>query len=178
MSSLAGCIFRRDFLHSLSSLTFYVKNYDIPSPSKTTLEDTVEKELTEIQNDGLENLAGFIAFKLRKSESSLGYIATDNDPTYTWINHLSEGGLMKPNENFLSKCRELNTIFEKINGNSLKICDNYIQEHIDSSRDIDLSENVKSLFFRCKMFFRIRILNKKLKEFSTVKNRKIIKIST
>lgn len=85
---------------------------------------------------------------------------------------------MKPNDEFMSKCRQLNGIFEQINGNSIKICSNYVQEHINTSRNIDLSENVKSLFFRCKMYFKFRVLNKTLKGCSTVQKRKMVKIFT
>uniref|UniRef100_V5I9F0 Uncharacterized protein n=1 Tax=Anoplophora glabripennis TaxID=217634 RepID=V5I9F0_ANOGL len=47
-------------------------------------------ELNELAYDGLENLAGFICHKL--NDSTLHSSSTES---YSWINHLSEGGLSK-----------------------------------------------------------------------------------
>lgn len=134
-------------------------------------------ELSQLKYDGLENLAGFVAFKLRNKEK-LGYIPDASEPSSSWVNYLSEGGLMKPTDSFLIKCRLMNSVFEKFNGDSLKICKNYIKNLLQCSEHVDLSKDAKSLFFRCKMYFRIRILNCNLKEHSNVRKRKFSKITT
>ncbi|KAJ8937551.1 hypothetical protein NQ314_011786, partial [Rhamnusium bicolor] len=61
-------------------------------------------ELSELQCDGLENLVGFIAFKL-KGKEKLGYIPNTYETSFSWIDHLTEGGLMKPADDFLMKCK-------------------------------------------------------------------------
>lgn len=133
-------------------------------PENDHVEDIIEEvELSELQYDGLENLAGFVAFKFKKE--NLGYIPDDNDVLFSWVNHLSEGGLMKPTEDFLMKCIEMESIFVKINGDDLIICNGFIQNLLKHSEHIqNISREAKSLFFRCKMFFRIRILNNNSKK--------------
>lgn len=155
------------------------KNFDLQNTDEVDATDNyVTDDFSELKWDGLENLAGFVAFKLRKNEC-LGSISSKlNDVSSTWINHLSEGGLMKPTDEFLSRCRQLNDIFETINGKSLKITPNFIKQHIDCAKDINVSNDVKRLFFLCKMYFRIRILNNSIKELSNIRKRKITKTTT
>lgn len=55
-------------------------------------------EMEQLEFDGLQNLAGFIAFKLRGKEQ-LGEITSQQSEMrshQTWTDFLSEGGLMKP----------------------------------------------------------------------------------
>lgn len=85
---------------------------------------------------------------------------------------------MKPTDDFLMKCKVMDSVFEKVNGDSLKICSSYIKNLIKYSEHVDLSEDAKWLFFKCKMYFRIRILNNKMKEESSVRKRKLLKITT
>lgn len=139
-------------------------------------EDKVtEEEEKKLYWDGLENLAGFVAFKLRTTET-LGYFPKQDDANSSWINHLSEGGLQKPKPEFLLKCRELDDIFENYNGFALKLTTNYMKNLLLSAKHVDLSDHAKALFFKCKMYFKIRTLNRDLQENSKVKKRKIIKV--
>lgn len=137
-------------------------------------EKVIEHHIQELQWDGLENLAGFVAFKLRNKEK-LGYIPDSNELSFSWVNHLSEGGLLKPNLDFLTKCNELDHIFNNFNGESLKLTKNYLQALMDLAESVNLSTDAKHLFFRCKMYFKIRMLNRDIKEKSNVRKRKITK---
>ncbi|CAG9773386.1 unnamed protein product [Ceutorhynchus assimilis] len=51
--------------------------------------------LEDLSWDALENLVGFIAFKPRKKEK-LSYIPDCNEPSFSWIIHLSESAESKP----------------------------------------------------------------------------------
>lgn len=126
------------------------------------------EQLPQMYWDGLENLAGFIAFKLRHKHK-LGYLPDNNDSSYSWTNHVSEGGLMKTD--FLGKCKQLDSIFEKINGNSLLIKKNYLKYHLECASNINVTEDAKLLFFKCKMYFKIRILNRNLKEKTNIRQK-------
>lgn len=83
------------------------------------IEDDYNIELNEIQHDGLENLAGYICHKIKeKSPSPSGH--------YTWIDHLSEGGLSKPSQELLSKLTDLEIIFHNFNSDNINICKGYL----------------------------------------------------
>lgn len=145
-------------------------------PNEEDVENTLRNaDLEELRWDGLENLAGFVAFKLRKKEK-LGYIPDCNEGSFSWVNHLSEGGLQKPTEEFLIKCNELDHIFNTFNGDSLKIEKNYLKCLNNLAKNVDLSDEAKNLFFKCKMYFKIRILNHNIKEISNIRKRKMSKI--
>ncbi|CAD7085347.1 unnamed protein product [Hermetia illucens] len=58
-------------------------------------EDIQEKELSDFEYDGLENLAGFICHKMKSLHSDIG-VNLDENQNLTWVDHLSEGGLTKP----------------------------------------------------------------------------------
>lgn len=90
----------------LTTLKVNVERFD-----EVTTDDICSvDELTQMQCDGLENLAGYVAFKLRKKET-VGFIPDSSDCSFSWINHVSEGGLMKPTNSFLENCRQLNAIY-------------------------------------------------------------------
>lgn len=134
----------------------------------TNLED-------ELKWDGLENLAGNIAFKLRHNEK-LSYIPDKNEASFSWVNHLTEGGLQKPTDEFMIKYNQLDHIFNKYNGDTLKIEKSHLQNLINLAEGVNASKDVKTLSFRCKMYFRIRILNRNLTDMSSIRKRKMTKI--
>lgn len=113
-----------------------------------------DSELQEVAYDGLENLAGFICYKLndRSCES-------EDNCTYTWVDHLSEGALHKPSATFVSQLEELENIFQSINGSSLLIKKNYLKDLLDKSSTVGCSIAAKKIFFKSRMYFRIRQLN-------------------
>ena len=82
---------------------------------------------------------------------------------YTFVNHLSEGGLVKPSPILMRNLINLEKTFEKYN-DLLKICKNYFASHIEKSSYVECSLDVKTLFFRCHAYFTIRRLNQNIKE--------------
>lgn len=75
-------------------------------------------ELEGIAYDGLENLAGYICHKLKEPTSSL---TSSNQGSYSWVDHLSEGGLSKPSDDFMAEMEQLETIFNQVNSDGLLI---------------------------------------------------------
>jgi hypothetical protein len=78
--------------------------------------DVMERE--GIGYDGLENLAGYICHKLKEPTSSL---TSSNQGSYSWVDHLSEGGLSKPSDDFMGEMEQLETIFNQVNSDGLLI---------------------------------------------------------
>lgn len=121
--------------------------------------------------DSLEYVAGYIAKKLKLDN----YIEKENQKSsYTWVDEISRGGLKKPSKEFLDKIIELNNIFNIINKDKLCVRKDYLKYHVDLSEKINLSNEIKILFFRIRMYFRIRILNKNLDK-NICTNRKKLK---
>lgn len=137
--------------------------------------DPLVAELDDLQYDGLENLAGFICHRLKEHEPT---IVSSSENNFSWVNHLSEGGLTKPSEEFMVKMEQLEKIFMDVNSDSLHICKGYIQNLLTKSSQINCSEKVKKLFFRSRMYFRMRKLNQNLFEMSLSRKRKQKKTTT
>lgn len=129
-------------------------------------------EMEQLEFDGLQNLAGFIAFKLRGKEQ-LGEITSQQSEEMrshqTWTDFLSEGGLMKPYAHLVKACDELNKVFIEFNGNTLKAGVGYIKSMMLLSQHVETSDEVKTLVLRCRMYFKIRILNQERKQATTLK---------
>ena len=93
----------------------------------------------------------------------MGLLASSSeDKTFSWINHLSEGGLYKPNSEFLEAIEALEKIFKNLNKDDdgedrLLISENYLQKHLNLGEDINVPLYVKSLFFRSRLYFGMRI---------------------
>ena len=117
----------------------------------------------ELHDDSIEYLAGFIAFKLT--------LGTDyycqSDSTYTFVDEISEGGLVKPNEIIVQKLKILDDIFKSVNKDSLETKIELINTLLKKSENVELEDGVKKLFFKCRIFFRTRQLNHKITKFST-----------
>ncbi|XP_017471622.1 PREDICTED: uncharacterized protein LOC108362971 [Rhagoletis zephyria] len=79
----------------------------IPEPSQPTLTGTILRpmilpleeielrEFTDPEYDGLENVAGYICYRLR-DEFPTSSFETSDDPSLSWVNLLSDGGLSLP----------------------------------------------------------------------------------
>ncbi|XP_049317035.1 uncharacterized protein LOC125779789 isoform X4 [Bactrocera dorsalis] len=82
--------------------------------------DPIEKndDLKILNNDGLENLAGYICHKLGKDNPEI-CANSENCSSYTWMDHLSEGGLSKPTDMLMEKA--LQAVFDDLNGTDLHI---------------------------------------------------------
>lgn len=115
----------------------------------------------DLHEDALEYVAGYIARRLKLGEDYVYPSGMSSQSTYTWIDELSEGGLKKPTEEFLTKLKKLELIFNVINKDNINTNSNYLSNLLSKVKHNDLDDKIKTLFFRCRMYFRIRELNKK-----------------
>ena len=102
-------------------------------------DDSEFHELNDLKYDALEHLTGYICHKMKLVESR-----TEQDQaTFTWTDQLSEGGLIKPPEELVKKMAELEVIFNKFNGDNIKITKNYLKSLLDNSKSIDCNTEIK-----------------------------------
>lgn len=145
-----------------------IEKLNIPSVADSNEDiSALREELNELAYDGLENLAGFVCHKLKNSD-----LESSSSETYSWVDHLSEGGLSKPSSTFMGHIEELNRVFLEVNGEELVTGENnFIHNLLEKSVHIDCPLKAKRLFFRSRMFFRIKELNRCLKD-QTARKRK------
>ena len=86
----------------------------------------------------------------------------NNDNENSWTQLLSDGGLQIPSQSFVVKLKCLNAIFNSYNGKSLKTGPKFIANQMALASEVNLEDCVKMLFFKCKMYFKIRTQNTKL----------------
>nr|AGL76355.1 transposase [Drosophila buzzatii] len=116
-----------------------------------------EENLPELEYDALENLAGYVCHRLKMS----GHNDENNiDSTFTWVDQVSEGGLCKPTQEIMNSFKSLEIIFRNLNGDSLLITENYLKKHIEEASSVNINMKAKQLFFRSRMYFTIRKLNR------------------
>ncbi|KAI8116210.1 Transposable element P transposase [Lucilia cuprina] len=143
------------------------------SNEQLELEEISEKPLTNVlddldgsnfddmgtlQVDALEYIAGYFIRKLKLRE----YESKEN--SYTWVDLVSKGMLIKPSSEFLEQLKKLEAVFYTLNGLEISHCDNIHQRLVERSNNIDLPDVVKCFFFKCRIYFRIRHLNQRLKK--------------
>lgn len=157
-----------DIVTSLSQI--YFKPIDVPEPTQPEPD-----ELEALQYDALEHLAGYICKRLKLPGLSLEIGAPDN--SYTWTNQLSEGFLYKPTDGLMGNMEALEIIFNQLNGEKILFKEGFLKYMLEKSSHIECDSNVKLLFFRSRMYFRMKKLNKDLLE-QSFKKRKAKKILT
>lgn len=125
----------------------------------------------------MENLAGYICHKLKGEIPNIS-INSSEDKTFTWVTHLNEGGLSKPSDEIIAHISEMKQIFKKNNKDTLLIAKDFLKLHIEQASNINCNIKVKKLFFRARMYFLIRNLNKEILQNSYKLKRKFCKISS
>lgn len=139
--------------------------------------EPADQELSDMACDGLENIAGYICHKLKDDLPNIA--VSENHPeaqTISWVDFLSEGGLTKPTQKTMAHMKELHNIFEANNRESLLVTNNYLKKHMEQANYIDCDDKIKSLFFRSRMYFKIRKLNQELFDSANCRKRKYTKI--
>lgn len=129
-----------------------------------------------LEYDGLENLAGYICHRLKEEIPNIA-IKSSEDKTFTWVSHLNEGGLSKPTDELMAQLSKLEQIFKSINKDSLLVTSDFLKMHIELASEINCHMKIKKLFFRARMFFVIRKLNREILQNSYKLKRKFCKIS-
>ena len=83
--------------------------------------------------------------------------------SYTWVYQAPKGYLKKPTIEFISYIMKLEYIFYNINGSNISHYCNLHNLLIERNQLIELTENIKKLFLKSRIHFRIRNFNKYLK---------------
>lgn len=121
--------------------------------------------------EGFRYLAGYVAFKSRLFDRSLGNptgsIHVDNaPPQLSWIGVISRGGLLVPSEHWLSTMKEMEVTFSTYHGDSFckdkfvikKLC--FILEEKFPA----VNKKTIQIYARVRTFIRIRHLNSETKK--------------
>jgi hypothetical protein len=133
-----------------------------------------------LTKEALSYIAGYIAFKLKNEHPDLGTKTSESevwsdhdycsklDTSFMWISKLSQGGLMKPSQDFLSLIRSFEEEFERFHSGKLakrkKVISSFIQLLHQKYPETPLP--IIKKFARTRSFIRMKELNKKLTEFS------------
>lgn len=111
--------------------------------------------------EGFKYALGFVAHKFRKQYPHLISATTSNDQ---WIAKISRGNLTSMHQDFHKEFIKLDYIFRTIHGDALNESPNAvcIISELSSKLSINLPSNVVIFFVRCRIYFKIRKLNKNL----------------
>lgn len=96
----------------------------------------LEDELDCFHEDALEYVGGYIIQKLKLC----GYESENNQEGYTWVDEVSKGGLKKPSANFLKHLKELEILFNSINGMAIINITGFNKYFMDKSSHVVLPE--------------------------------------
>ena len=140
----------------------------------TESEETCDFTLPECEQDGFSYVLGFVASKfpaLAETRSDLYHV---ND----WIGKKSRGGLTRMKAELVPQFERLEAIFRDSHGESLNPGKNVLNLLVQEAKKFcHIPDDAMTYYFRCRIFFQVRFLNKKLKNGSKGKSlRKMAKI--
>lgn len=121
------------------------------------INETYLNDSGTLVDDALEYIAGYIIQKLNLQE----YESHLN--TFSWVDQVSTCSLKKPKESFLVEIKKLEGVFCNLNGDHISHCQNIRQKLLEKSKAVNLDPNIKEFFFKCRLYFRVRQLNKNFK---------------
>ncbi|KAK3923436.1 Transposable element P transposase [Frankliniella fusca] len=145
------------------------ENYIPPEDSASENELHYTDVQEEMKGDGIQYLAGWVAFKFKKEFPDLGTPTRlvksgdmNNNQLPTWVQQLSFGGLMQPSSAWLEKAHLMESIFNKLNGkdsifkgpNIVATCSRQVLREI-----ADVPEKVIHTFILQRTRIRIKFLN-------------------
>ena len=141
---------------------------------------SVPTDVEVIGEAGLTYIAGYVAFRMRGDDRTLGAPTGHFDlsreeeqvPARSWINSISEGGLLQPDPEFLKEVQVMEAIFQKFNAS--EVCDKIsinknpgfvanlsalIAPHV-----VRASTKAIKIFSRTQVFIRIKDINARCEE--------------
>lgn len=130
------------------------------APTDSPNVEDVAEELDSLHYDGLEHLTGYICHRLK--DPDLYESPSQPSTSYTWTDQLSEGFLKKPTKQLMGHMEKLENIFNETNGEGIVFQKNFIGDLIKKAKHVECSDKVKRLFFRSRMYFRLKALNTQL----------------
>lgn len=117
--------------------------------------DDYSMEYSELEEDALEYIAGYVIKKLKLP------VPPPDKSLFTWVDQLSEGGLINPGYEFASKIVLLENVFKKCHGENVNVNIKAVESCINESTNVDVPLEAKKLFFRTRIYIRIKNLNKR-----------------
>lgn len=136
----------------------------------------------ELSNDALEYIAGYLAKKFKDNVPNLGQytytIRTEHNYNLpSWVQQLSYGGLIKPDDAFLKTIKKWNRYFEKFHGDSHKKGTGIVKKLASKiKRRSDFSLAIITAFCKLRTIIRMNYLNAKRLEDKKTLKRKITEI--
>ncbi|XP_036335377.1 uncharacterized protein LOC118745807 [Rhagoletis pomonella] len=103
-----------------------------------------EAEFSDLEHDGLEHLAGYICHRLQDDIPSTS-LRSNDDPSFSWASHLSEGGLKVPSSAMMDQMRHLESVFQAMNEDGLLITNDFVKKHIEQASNIHCDIKVNAL---------------------------------
>lgn len=146
--------------------------FDDPIPNEW-LEDLNSSgvELSVVENEALNYIAGYIAHRVRAKDPSLGTVSKYCEnvcKTSKWTFLLSGGGLIIPTSTWMETIVKFETIFRNFHGCEFRK-GRYVIENLFSLLERhfpEINKEAIKLYCRLRTFIRIRYLNREAKLFS------------
>ena len=129
-------------------------------------DETAKKRKSKMEGEPLRYLAGYIAYRLKRSHPNLGNIVGPNFAPQTapdWISMLSKGGLTAPSDSLMSVMVQLENGFEQFYGpTGLHACNNVVRKlqahllNLVDCKKTEVPEQAIELYSRLRTFIRTR----------------------
>lgn len=117
-----------------------------------------------LYKDVLEYISGYIIKRLKLSE----YEEKDDPSVGSFLSYVNQGGLKIPKRSFNDTMVQLENIFTK-SINNIIYKNDVIQELCYLSQGIDIDCTIKELFFKVRLFSRLKHLNRRLARIKKIK---------
>lgn len=147
-------------LSSMSLVAFVNDMEEFPENVDSGEADLGRTLENETETQGMAYFGGYIARKFPQYKLGSKYFKSEKS---SWIDTVSRQSdkLVKPNDEFMEKLKTLGQLFNCYHGkNTLKAGKSVVSKTASSLKDyVELPEEVISFYVRCRIFFRIRILN-------------------
>lgn len=129
-----------------------------------------------MESEGLRYVAGFIARKFPQY-AGLGTVMKSKDNTWIGAICRKSGKLFIPSDDFYLKVKKMEEAFIVVHGKRGLKPGKYSMSSLSSliRKHVDLPKDVVAYFVKCRIFFRMRILNRNLKNGSHKEKKKIKK---
>jgi len=137
-----------------------------------------EQQSSQMEDDGLLYVAGWLAKKFKKTHNLGDYtykLKIDHSYTNTtWIQQLSYGGLIQPNENFMGLINQWNSMFLNHHGSLLMKGTGLMQTLSNKIHALfpTVDKKIIIAFVRIRTFIRMKTLNKEIEIAASQKARK------
>ena len=168
---------KKDDSEKENDLSDIESTFSVETNSTSSASTSDTKTATEA--DGLEYLAGWVAYKLKEKHPGLGQHTYKSQIEHSycmpsWVSHLSFGGLMQPSRKWEKEAKILNKLFEKFHKNGKIRKGKNITEKlvkIVETKHKDINLEAARCYLRQRLFIRIKYLNEETKQERGIKRK-------